>query len=281
VTMNLVLGAGEMPVKALTASLQDLWDKARETNDNFWFVVQAKAEPTATDKALVAWLVKNDVWYSLVSDGTDYDPMYDEESQEVTPVKRLAPGVVKMMQEGPEEGETAQLLALFVSDDFSAEEDRWLNDVGAAVQEAGYVVRALNDGLVVVDMTDDGEDHADEDEIEDEAESQSLAEKLDEMNREELIAYAQGLDITFPPRTRINTMIATILTADAGASGAEEPLEDETGPEEPSILASVSNLPPVTQAAGLSAPAMLIIISGGLVTARVITAETADALVNA
>ena len=113
-TMNVVLGNGEMPVKELTASLQDLWNGALEKQDNFWFLIQAKAEPTATDKALVAWLVKNDVWYSLVTDGTDYDSMYAEESQEETVAKRLTTTIVDLMTSSPEEGETAQLLALFV-----------------------------------------------------------------------------------------------------------------------------------------------------------------------
>jgi hypothetical protein len=276
--MQVVLGNGEMPVRELTASLQDLWNEALEKTDNFWFVIQGKAEPTATDRALVAWLVKNDVWYSLVTDGSEVDPMYEEESQETTVAKRLAPTIVNLMKTSPEEGEGAQLLALFASDDFSAEEDRWLNDVGAAVQEAGFVVRALNDGLVEVDMSDvEPDEEVEEIEEELEAEEQSLAERLDEMGREEIIAYAQTKGITFPPRTRIPTMIAKLLS---GTNGDAAVVADEELPEEPS-LASVSNLPPSTSGAGLSAPAMVLIIANGLVTARVITPEQADAIVNA
>jgi hypothetical protein len=268
-----------MPTRELTASLEDLKASAQQEQDNFWFLIQAKSEPNATDRALVNWLIKNEAWYAIISDGTDVDPMYLAESQETHTAKRMAPKVVELMNAGPEEGEGAQLLALFVSDDFSDPADAWLNDVGAAVQEAGFEVRALNDGLVVVDMSDvEPDEVVDEDEEELEAEEQSLAEQLDEMNREELIAFAQSKGVTFPPRTRIPTMIATLLAKTDGAAAVEEPLEDETAPETPA-LASVSTLAPSVP--GLSAPAMVIVIMNGTVTARIATPEMAEALINA
>ena len=76
---------------------------------------------------------------------------------------------------------------------------------------------ALNDGLVEVDMLDDGEAGGQLEEAET-VEGQTLAEKLDEMSRDDLIARAQSLGIDpFPPRTRINTMIAAILARHAEA----------------------------------------------------------------
>lgn len=284
--MNVVLGSGEMPVRELTASLQDLWNEALANEDNFWFVIQGKSEPTATDKALVTWLSSNDVWYSVISDGTDIDSIYMEEAQEQHTAKRLAPTVVNLMKTGPEEDEPAQLLALFASDDFSAEEDRWLNDVGAAVQEAGFTVRALNDGLVEIDMSDVEAEEEGEGELpagieaalaaeeaEEEAE-EDLAAKLDEMGREDLIAYAAEAGLTFPPRTRINTMIQAVL-AQAGAPAEEVPTE------EPAHLSPVANLSSYVSVNSITSSAMMVIISNGSVTSRIITPEQADALLAA
>src|SRR4051794_14770183 len=123
-TMNVVLGDGTLPAKELEALLMDLSEKATEADDPFWFLIQGKAEPTATDEKLVSWLIENDVYFDLISDGSESD-LY-EGYQNKTTVKRLAPKIVSLMQETPEEGEEAQVLALFASDDPDAEEDRWL-----------------------------------------------------------------------------------------------------------------------------------------------------------
>lgn len=283
-TMNVVLGSGEMPVRELTASLQDLWNEALANEDNFWFLIQAKSEPTATDKALVAWLSSNDVWFSVVSDGTDVDPIYLAEAQEQHTAKRLAPTVVQLMRTGPEEDEAAQLLALFASDDFSAEEDRWLNDVGAVVQEAGFTVRALNDGLIEVDMLDTPEEEGEgaggvelPAGIEAALAAEEAEEKaLDEMGREDLIAHAAEMGLTFPPRTRMNTMIQAIL-ARAKEDG-EVPTEERVDRAGWSQMATVSSLPDQNFIGG---PAMMILIVGGVVTAKIITPEQADALITA
>ena len=42
-------------------SLVDLQNRASEDNDDFWFLIQAKAEPTATDEALMAWMTKTEI----------------------------------------------------------------------------------------------------------------------------------------------------------------------------------------------------------------------------
>jgi hypothetical protein len=282
-TLNVVLGDGEMPTKELIASLEDLRNRAKKDNTDYWFLIQAKAEPTATDRAFVSWLLKEDIWFNIVYDGSDVDPMYLGEAQEKTVTKRMAPTIIKQMKELPSEGEDAQLLGLFVSDDFTDPKDRWLNDVGAAVQEAGFKVRALNDGLVEVDMLDGGDEPEDEDEEDEEEEveeaevaegPESLEGLLDEMTREQLISHAAVLGITFPPRTRMNTMVSAILNHKV-ASPAEE-LDPEP---EYAALTVVDNTTPITYTVDMStvsAPAMMIIVSNGTVTSKVVTAEQVE-----
>ena len=155
---HVVLGAGEMPSRELAASLQDLWNRCLKADEDFWFLIQGKSEPTPTDRAMLTWMHKNEIWYSIVTDGTEVDPLYTSEAQSTFKAKRLAPKIVELMKSEPVEGETTKLFGLFVSDDLKAEEDRWLCDIGAAVQEAGFEVVALNDGLVPIDMLADDED---------------------------------------------------------------------------------------------------------------------------
>ena len=144
-TMNVVLGDGELPGKELDALLADLWEKAIKADDPFWFLIQGKAEPTATDQRMVQWLIANDIYYEMISDGSESD-LYEAYQNKYT-VKRLAPKVVSLMQETPDEGEEARLLALFASDDPDAEEDRWLNDAIQVVADANFTVLAMNDGM--------------------------------------------------------------------------------------------------------------------------------------
>jgi hypothetical protein len=174
-TLHVILGSGAMPVKEVNATLTDLWTRDTKAKQQHWYLLQGKAEPTETDQAIMAWMHKNEIWYDLITDG-DYDTKLYAEAQTVHKVKRLTPKVVSVMnsaKEGTEETEEdeavppedADLLALFTDlENFSAEEDRWLNDVGNAVQDAGFIVFALNDGLTEIDMSDAEEEGEDEDE---------------------------------------------------------------------------------------------------------------------
>src|SRR5215510_10487650 len=162
-TMHVVLGDGEMPVKELAQHLQNLKDADVEIDQPFWFLVQAKAEPTTTDRALMKWLNDNDIYYQTVSDGSEVDKIYAN-TQESYKVQRLTPKIVNLMKSLPEDGEhDPHVLALFVSDDPDAAEDRWLNDTIQAVSEAGFKVLALNDGMVEIDLEDvEGEEMEEE-----------------------------------------------------------------------------------------------------------------------
>ena len=249
--MHVVLGNGELPKKEMAASLQDLWGQAGKDTP-FWFVVQGKSEPTATDQALMKWLHDGELYYEIVTDDADaVDEVYSA-PQAVHVAKQLPRQVVKLMtatRDGDDEteGEDADILALFSSDDPEAEEDRWLNRVLQAAAEADFPVYAFNDGLMKLDLSPSAEEEEEETppvpakkaaaktpakkvaakpREEDEQQTDSYTrEQLSEMEMPELKAIATAKGIELAPRTRMNTYIDAILgeSRDAPAVEITEP----------------------------------------------------------
>ena len=276
-TMHAVLGDGEMTRKELTETMADLWKADEDAGNSFWFLLQGKAEPTDTDKALVTWLEKNDIYYELVTDDPDAVSEIYTQPQEVHTAKKLSQKVVALLQSKPEEEEPAEILALFSDvNDPAAAEDRWLNGVIQAAGDAGFATRGLNDGLVEVDLSESAaEAEAEPEEApkapakksvakkvaprpaadtpipdEEEAEEPSSTpapkltitrEELEDMEPAEVKEVAASMGIVLPPRTRATTYIDHILgEAKAAAPTAEvtEVVEVvENGHVDPSALA--------------------------------------------
>lgn len=289
-TMHVVLGDGEMPKKALTETLQDLWERAEADQQSFWFLVRATDEPTSTDRNLMSWIAENEIYFETVSDSTELDDIYDgAQSRHVA--KRLAPKIVNLMKSQVEEDEEADVLALFVSDEAESEEDAWLYEVIQATGDAGYKTFALNDGLMEVEM---GTSEEDEDEVEEEEEPVAKAaakkaappakkatarrptpedekgsEATGEITREFLenqtvdtlkkLAANRGIEL--PPRTRSQTYIDRILGEDGEVPEAEVDLPEESEDEE----ATVSQ-------------ALLVVVYNGGVYSRPITPGEAEEL---
>ena len=279
-TMHVVLGDGEMPRKELTETLQDLWDKATNNDETFWFLVQAKAEPTATDTALMSWISKNEIYYETIGDGDEVAEIYDG-AQEKHTAKRLATKIVNLLNSKPEEGESADVLALFVSDNPEAEEDRWLNETIQVVIDGSFTVLALNDGLVEVDLSDEAET-AEQEPDEAPAPAKKAAAKkvaakkaaapaaeveedpgawtreaLEDKSLDVLKTIAANSGISLPPRTRASTYVSAIL----GEAEGEAEVEVADTVE---VIDSV--------------PAVMVIMYNGSVTTKVITVDEAEAL---
>jgi hypothetical protein len=287
VTMHVVLGDGEMPAKALTETLGDLFSQAEAEGQTFWFLVHAKPEPTATDKAMMAWLTKQEIYYETISDGTDVDEIYSG-TQEKHTAKQLAPKIVNLLRSKPEEDEPADLLALFASDDPDAEEDRWLNAVIQKVFDGGFPIYALTDGLVEVDMSEDSAAAEVEPEpapvkksvakkvaaakkaaaaIEDAEEVETgeiTREFLENLDLDKIKAIAANRGIELPPRTRAATYVDRILGEEAGLPEAE--------------VSEVEEMVVVSEGA-VTASAMVIVVYDGVVISRAVSVEEAEALV--
>ena len=241
-TMHVVLGDGEMTRRELTAALADLWKADTAEDQSFWFLVQGKPEPSDTDKALVSWMEANEVYYEVVTD--DPESMSDiyTQPQEVHTAKKLKEKVVGLLQSKPEEDEPAEVLALFFDvNDPAAAEDRWLNGIIQGAYNAGFTTRALNDGLVEIDLTEAPPEETPAEEapqktngvakkaaprtpVSEEdatppapaADSSASIEipdraELEAMEPSEVKELAATLGITLPPRTRVTTYIDQIL----------------------------------------------------------------------
>ena len=229
--MHVVLGDGEMTRRELNETLNDLWERAGD--EPFWFILQGKSEPTDTDKTFASWLEKSEIYYEVVTDDEDSLADIYDGRQETHVAKKLGPKVVNLLKSKPEDDESADVLALFASDDPEAEEDRWLNSVIQQISDAGFKAYGLNDGLVEVDVEGSGEGEPEaEDEKpkpvkktvakkavakkaaakpEAEPEAEYTREALEEMDLDALKKIAQDKGIDLPPRTRMTTYIDHIL----------------------------------------------------------------------
>jgi hypothetical protein len=295
--MHVVLGDGEMTRRELSKTLEDLLEKADE-NEDFWFLVQGKAEPTATDTGLMAWITERKIYFQAITDDKkNMAPIY-KEAQETYEVKRLAPKVLSLMQELPAENEEAALFGLFVNNDADVEEDTWLNDVTASVAKGGFKIFAMNDGLAELELPGAAAEEQPEEEqpdnvtditpksrkapkqaptsTEDEVEEKTADESiftrddLENFDSDKLreIGAARGLD--FPPRTRMTTMVKAIL-GEGPAVEAEVAAAVEV-PEEEAETTYVSDVI-------VTSDALLVVVFNGTVVSRTITADEARDLI--
>jgi hypothetical protein len=298
--MHVVLGDGEMSRRELSSTLEDLLEKAGD--EDFWFLVQAKSEPTATDKAMMEWIAERGVYFeSIGDDPKTADPIY-KDAQDKHTVKRLAPKVLSLMQEKPAEGEGAALFALFVNNDDEVEEDKWLMDVATTVADAPekFQVFAMNDGLAELGFDEEGSDEEEAEEPEPEPEPAPVAKKAaakkvaaarppadddedeptgdvdiasDELTRDALeemtlpqlkeVAAARGVEL--PPRTRAQTYISVLLgegDAEQAAEIEEVPIPERTDDED----------------IAFEAEAMVVVIFNGTILARTMPIEEAKAI---
>ena len=254
--LNIVLGDGEMDSRELRQTLDALWAAAED--EQFWFIVQGKSEPTATDTALVNWLnkssdTKSAVYFEVVTDDESTPADLYENAQKVHTTKRLSQKVVSLLKTSPEDDEGAQVLALFYDTaNVEAEEDRWLNDIIAATVAAGFKSFAMNDGMDEIEVGAAAPEEAAAPTKKQGVSKAAAAAKrvvenlpggkakvatvysedeLAELTLDELKAIAAGKDITLPARSRTATYITAILDAQqdeaAEIVGEPEEVEDE------------------------------------------------------
>lgn len=242
--MHVLLGDGEMTKRELVETLKDLWNTDQENDDNFWFLVQGKSDPTTTDKNMLAWFDDNQVYFEIVTDDPDSVAANYSGAQETHTAKRLSQTVLKLMEEKPEGDEKAEVLALFVDpNDGEAEGDRWLNQVIQDAFDNSYVVRAFNDGLVEIDMSAAPEEAPEEPAAPAKKSAAKKAaapakkaaakadakpkdegytrEQLEDMPPAQVKEIAAEMGISLPPRTHTATYIDNILGAAEGGTPAD------------------------------------------------------------
>lgn len=295
--MHVVLGDGEMSRRELSSTLEDLLEKAGE--EDFWFLVQAKTEPTATDKALMEWIAERGVYFESIGDDPKTADAIYKDAQEKHKVQRLAPKVASLMEEKPGEGEGAALYALFVNNDDEVPEDAWLMDVATTVADKKFTVFAMNDGLAELGFDDEGGEEEEEageeepepeptpvakksvakkaaakprppaDEEEEEGEPAAAVddtpltrEALEELTLPQLKEIAAARGIELQPRTRAQTYISVLL-----GEGEEEAVAEIEEVEVPALGED--------EEIAFEAEAMVVVIFNGTIMARTMSVDEA------
>ena len=255
--LHLVAGDGEMSKKELEATLNDLLTQASDADETFWFIVVGKPEPTTTDTNLMNWVHAQELYFEVLSSDTKgLDAMY-KGAQQYHEVKKLAAKAASLMQEKPEDGESADMLALFVSDDPEADEDRWLNDIVQAVADEGCQILALNDGLTVVEMEESEEVEEPEPEPAPAPAKKAAAKKvaakpatapapeedtdiatdpltrdqLESMTLPQLKEVAEVRGVSLPPRSRMQTYVNALLGEGEEEAPPQAEVEAVVAPE--------------------------------------------------
>ena len=183
-----VVGEGSGNKAEITRTLEDLRDKASATDEDFWFLILAKEDPTATDKVVLKWLQDTEVWFDVVGDESD---VY-EGAQTFHGAKDPMRKMHAMLTEHKDE--PAILLALYVDAEGEAPEDEDLAMLVERVIEEEIPVHLLNGQMIRLTF---GEDEEGETEVEaEEGEAESFTEaELKKMTVPELTAIARGQGI--------------------------------------------------------------------------------------
>ena len=157
-TLYAVVGNGEMPEKEVAQQLDDLWKKAEAEDTDFWFVLEGKAHPTATDLVLVDWLNKHDMYFALLQlPGVQPSEAYQGVAEfiDVDKPSDMAE-VMEVMRAKPDEngGKTEDAVALALFCDIAADspEDHELIVTLTATIGAGFKAYALNDALEEIEL---------------------------------------------------------------------------------------------------------------------------------
>lgn len=121
-TVYVVTGTGTMPSKELPAQLNDLWDKAEQEQETFWFNYTPEVAETQTGEQLIEFCSDNRI------------------------ICKKVRSVVDAFKNAPD-GETVVVLALFpLNDGVLAPDDELFDSIQSAFEE-GVKVYGLNDSL--------------------------------------------------------------------------------------------------------------------------------------
>lgn len=154
-TLHVVIGEGSINTRELTHQLEDLKAKATKEDDQFWFIVQGKSEPTQADKDLIAYFAEHETFYATIADENEtLDKLYDNAEDNHVFEGDLGPALVEAMQGLQEDDEGADLLAILVDPKDDDESDAPAIAAIEAVIDAGFEVFGLNDSMEQITLDD-------------------------------------------------------------------------------------------------------------------------------
>jgi len=142
-----IAGSGEAPAAEINRVLTDLKAKATAEDVDFWFLVEAKDEPTDTDKRVTAWFKKNEVYFETV---TSTDATYDGASEAHQSEDPLGFMLERVLGIRPDED--GWVLALLPPEE--GDDDEPLMALIEASNAAEVEVRQLNGAMETLTLTE-------------------------------------------------------------------------------------------------------------------------------
>lgn len=162
-TLYAVLGDGEMPEKEVAKQLDDLWKKAEQEDQDFWFLMEAKPSINDTEKSIIDFFNKGGMHYVLLTpDGVTPDDAYVGVGEYVDVSDISGDTIVEalnLLRASEEENngvaEEAVVLALFsdISGDSTAD-DVLIAQLTATIK-AGFKAYALNDAMEEIELREE------------------------------------------------------------------------------------------------------------------------------
>lgn len=147
-TLHAVIGEGSINKRDLTHQLEDLREKATAEDDQFWFLVQGKSDPTQADKDLIAYFAENEIFFATIAhEDTTLDDLYENAEDNHEFDGEFGPALVEAMQSLQEDDEGADLLALLVNPKEDDEGDIAAIEAIQAAIDAGFEAFGLNDSM--------------------------------------------------------------------------------------------------------------------------------------
>jgi len=142
-----IAGSGEAPTAEINKVLADLKAKATAEDVDFWFIIEAKDEQSKTDKAVLAWLTKNQTYFETV---TSTDAAYEGASEAHQSEDPLAFMLERLLGIRPDED--GWVLALLPPEE--ADDDEALMALIEGANAAEVEVRQLNGAMEALSLTE-------------------------------------------------------------------------------------------------------------------------------
>lgn len=209
-TLHAVIGEGSINTRELNHQLDDLMQNA---DNNFWFIVQGKAEPTQADQDLVVYFTEHEIYFvTLTDENVEMATLYEGRADEHVYDGEFGPALVEALEslreplEDTDEMESVDVLALLVNPKEEDPLDTPAIDAIMAVINAGHQVYGLNDSMEEITLEEEVIEPTDSTPQGDVAGDQSPSnvtplsryteEELSAMPAPEVKALAQGMGIT-------------------------------------------------------------------------------------
>lgn len=142
-----IAGGGEAPATEINKALTDLKNRATKDDGDFWFVLEARDQPSKTDDTILKWLAKNETYFETYS---RTDAAYEGAQESHHSDDPYGSMLERVMEVRPDED--SMVLALLPPEE--AEDDEELMSLIEGANQAEIEVRQLNGAMATLTLGD-------------------------------------------------------------------------------------------------------------------------------